>query len=101
MDCHDCRSIKRFLCILACDDVNAELCKTDDAITEGEMKKQKWQTDLESATLKEDIKHGVLLFAALAFLYLLFNVSCCGHVGGADTADGAALYRAAHQKAAK
>jgi hypothetical protein len=101
MKCTNCRSFKRFLCILACKDANAELCKIDDAIKEREMGKQQWQIDLEAETLRDDIKHGVLLILALACLYLLFNVSSCGHVGGAETANAAALYRAAHQKAAK
>ena len=101
MECANCRSIKRFLCILACEDVNAQLCRIDDAITEAEMGKQQWQKDLEAANFRDDLKHGVLLFMALACLYLLFNISSCGHVGGADTADGAALYGAAHQRAVK
>jgi len=65
------------------------------------MKKQKWQVDLDAATTKDDIKHGILLFMVLAFLYLLSGISSCGHIGGADTADGAALYNAAYQRAVK
>ena len=100
MNCATCRPfLKRVFCIVACKDANADLCKTDNAIKGAHLKKQQWQIDLERETFRQDIKHGVLLFLGVAFIYLLLNISSCGHVGGADTADGAALYQVAHKAA--